>query len=301
MDRLTAMEVFVRVAEEGGFSSAARRMGISKAGVSKHIQDLEEHLQTRLLHRTTRRLQLTSEGLIFFESCRHILNHVHEAEEALSVLRVEPSGLLRMNAPMSFGYLHLAPALVEFLEKYPLLRVDMVMNDRYIDLVEEGFDLALRIGQLEDSGLIAKKLAPIQLVLCASPIYLEKYGTPSTPEALIEHVCLIYALARNLNWEWRSFFDPDRFASLPGGRLRTNNGDAIRQAAVLGLGLAILPTFLVGSDLQNGTLRQVLADFPLPESTLHAVYPHHRHLSPKVRACIDFLSKRFGGRPYWDC
>ncbi|MBF0309580.1 MAG: LysR family transcriptional regulator [Magnetococcales bacterium] len=299
MDRLTAMEVFVRVAEEESFSAAARRLGLSKAAVSKHIQALEERLQSRLLQRTTRRMQLTPEGRVYFDNCRRILNEVSVAEETLANLRSEPSGVLRLNAPMSFGHLHLAPAVADFLGLYPRLQVEMVMNDRFVDLVEEGFDMAVRIGTLQDTRLMARKLSPIRLVACASPGYLNRRGHPLDPEELAGHDCLIYALADAEQGPWR-IFDPDRFTRHGNNRLKINNGDALRMAALQGLGIAILPTFLVGRDLQAGTLVTLLADHPLPETTLHALYPSHRQTSPKVRSCIDFLAERFGSRPYWD-
>ncbi|MBF0185230.1 MAG: LysR family transcriptional regulator [Magnetococcales bacterium] len=292
MDRLQAMQTFIRVAEEGSFSAAARRLGISKALVSKQIGQLEESLQTRLLQRTTRQVQLTLEGAQHLESCRRILHDLQEAEEALAAMRREPSGLLRISAPISFAHRHLAPVLSDFLSMYPRIRIDLSVNDRHVDLIEEGFDMAVRIGQLADPSLIARRLAPIRLVLCAAPHYLQQHGQPSHVDQLRHHSCLVYALTRTVATQWQPF-DPEYFANHPLNRLRVNNGDTIRIAALQGLGLAILPSFLIAEDLQAGHLIALLPEHPLPETALHAVYPQQKHLSLKVRACIDLLADRF--------
>jgi DNA-binding transcriptional LysR family regulator len=294
------MEAFVRVTESRSFSQAARRLRSSKSVVSRLVSSLEAELGVRLFNRTTRSLTLTEAGQGYYERCARILADIDEANASVSQLQAAPRGRLRINAPMSFGFLHLAPAIPDFLARYPEVEVDMTMNDRFVDLVEDGFDLAVRIGRLADSSLVARKLAPMRRVVCASPAYLEARGTPASPEDLAAHDCLCYSNMA-LSDEWR-------FASLDGrawpvevkGRLRTNNGDALRAAALQGAGLAYLPTFIVGGDLQAGTLISLLGDYIPQDSAVHAVYPHSRHLSPKVRAFVDFLADRFGPRPHWD-
>lgn len=300
MDRLAAMEAFVRVTESRSFSQAARRLRSSKSVVSRLVSSLEAELGVRLFNRTTRSLTLTEAGQGYYERCARILADIDEANASVSQLQAAPRGRLRINAPMSFGFLHLAPAIPDFLARYAEVEVDMTMNDRFVDLVEDGFDLAVRIGRLADSSLVARKLAPMRRVVCASPAYLETRGFPASPEDLAAHDCLCYSNVA-LSDEWR-------FVSLDGmawpvevkGRLRTNNGDALRTAALQGVGLAYLPTFIVGGDLQAGTLISLLGDYIPQDSAVHAVYPHSRHLSPKVRAFVDFLADRFGPRPYWD-
>lgn len=300
MDRLDSMEAFVRVAESHSFSEAARRLGLSKSVVSRQVSALEGHLGARLFHRTTRSLSLTEVGQAYYEHCSRILAEIEEANLSVSSLQAEPRGKLRVNAPMSFGILHLAPLLPAFLERHPQIDIDMAMNDRFVSLVEEGFDVAVRIGKLEDSTLIARHLAPIRRVVCASPAYLQRHGTPLTPDDLAGHDCLCYSnLATPDEWQFCTA-DDRRWPVEVNGRLRVNNGDALRAAALAGIGLAMLPSFIVGRDLQAGTLVSILADF-IPQSiAAHAVYPHNRHLSPKVRAFVDFLAEHFGPRPYWD-
>lgn len=300
MDRFAALEAFVRVAEAQSFSEAARRLRVTKSVVSRYVSALEAELGVRLLHRTTRSLSLTEAGRGYFERAARILSDVEDADRAVSQLRATPRGRLRVSAPMSFGFLHLAPALTDFLARCPEVAVDVAMNDRFVDLVDEGFDIAVRIGAMEDSSLIARKLAPARRVVCASPAYLAARGAPQTPEDLKTHECLSNS---NLpaSREWR-FTAPDG-SSWPitvNGRLSANNGDALRVCALSGLGLANLPTFIVGADLQSGALATVLDKFISQDMTINAVYPHSRHLSPTVRAFVDFLVDRFGPRPYWD-
>ncbi len=301
MDRLAAMEAFVRVAEARSFSQAAVRLNSSKSVVSRQISALEAELGARLFHRTTRSLTLTEIGEGYFQRCVRILSEIDEANQSVSQLQAAPRGTLRVNAPMSFGFLHLAPAIPDFLARYPEVDVDMTMNDRYVDLIEEGFDLAVRIGKLDDSSLVARRLAPMRMVICASPAYLAQRGYPQTPDDLRHHECLLYNSGRLPRDEWRFIrADGSQWVMPITGRLCTNNGDALRAAALRNLGLVSLPTFIVGGDLQSGTLVSVLADWVDQGSALHAVYPHSRHLSPKVRAFVDFMAERFGPRPYWD-
>ena len=300
MDRLAAIEAFVRVGESGSFSEAARRLRTSKSAVSRQVSALEADLGARLIHRTTRSLTLTEAGRDYFERASRVLADLADADASITQLQASPRGKLRINAPMSFGYLHLAPAIPDFLARCPEVEIDMVMNDRFVDLVEEGFDVAVRIGALTDSSLVARRLAPVRRAVCASPAYLAAHGAPATPDDLTRHACLCYSNV-SLAHEWR--FVDARGRPWPveiKGPLTTNNGDAIRAAALGGIGLAYLPTFIAGADVQADTLATVLEAFVPQDMTLNAVYPHARHLSPKVRAFVDFLAARFGPRPYWD-
>jgi DNA-binding transcriptional LysR family regulator len=300
MDRLRTIEAFVRVAESGSFSEAARRLRSSKSAVSRQVATLEAELDARLFHRTTRSLTLTEAGRSYFERATRILADLEEANLSVSQLQAAPRGRLRVNAPMSFGFLHLAPAIPDFLSRYPQIEVDMIMNDRFVDLVDEGFDVAVRIGRLEDSSLVARKLAPIRRAVCASSTYLNARGVPHSPDDLTAHECLCYSNVAVAN-EWRFTAQDGRLWPVQvKGRLSTNNGDALVAAALKGLGLVNQPTFIVGHHLQAGTLIAVLDEFVHQDMAVSAVYPHSRHLSPKVRAFVDFLVERFGPRPYWD-
>ncbi len=300
MDRLGNLEAFVRVVATGSFSEAARRLRTSKSLVSRQIAALEAELGARLFHRTTRSLSLTEEGRSYHDQVVRILAELEEADRSISQLRATPRGRLRVNAPMSFGFLHLAPAVPDFLARHSEVELDVTMNDRYVDLVEEGFDVAIRLGRLADSSLVARRLAPMRRVVCASPYYLECHGTPATPEDLREHACLAYSL-NTLVDEWRFVDAAGRpFSVEIKGPLRANNGDILRTAAIRDLGIASLPSFIIGNDLRVGALVSILEPFVVQDAGVYAVYPHSRHLSPKVRAFVDFLVERFGPVPYWD-
>ena len=300
MDRLACLEAFVRVAESGTFSAAAIALRLPKSAVSRQVAALEEELGVRLINRTTRSLSLTEAGRGYLERASRILADIEDANRCVSQLQATPRGHLRISAPMSFGFLHLAPALTDFLIRYPEVSVDVVMNDRFVDVVEEGFDVAVRIGSLADSSLIARRLAPNRLALCASPAYLAQHGAPRTPEDLRGQSCLInsnIAASR----EWRFVGPGGEAIVVPvSSRASFNNGDAMRIAAARGLGFVRLPTFICGDDLRSGALVSVLADYVPQLSAIHAVYPQGRHLSPTVRAFVDFLVARFGPEPYWD-
>ena len=301
MDRLAAVEAFVRVAEAQSFSGAAARIGSSKSAVSRLVSALEADLGVRLFHRTTRSLSLTEAGRGYFERTSRILADLQEADLAVSQLQAAPRGLLRVSAPMSFGFLHLAPALPEFFREHPEVSADVTMSDRFVDLIDEGFDIAVRIGVLEDSALIARRLAPIRLAICASPAYLAAHGTPLVPDDLKSHECLTNSnMASSREWRLRSP-DGHPLTIEVSGRLSCNNGDALRVSAVEGMGVIIMPTFIIGADVKAGRLVRVLQDFVPADIALYAVYPPTRHLSPKVRAFVDFLAARFGPKPYWDC
>lgn len=297
MDRLAAMTAFARVAETGSFSEAARRLRSSKSVVSRQIAALESELGVRLLHRSTRALTLTEAGRSYFDQLVRILADIDEANLSVSHLQAAPRGRLRVNAPMSFGIRHLAPAIPDFLARCPEVEIDLTLNDRFVDLVDEGFDMAVRIGQLIESSLVARRLAPLRRVVCASPAYLAARGIPTTPDDVAGHECLCYSNMSAGN-EWK-FVDRDGrpWPVEIKGRLRINNGDAIRVAALNGLGLACLPSFIVGEDLRAGTLVPVLTEAMHQDGAVFAVYPHARLLSPKVRVFIDFLAERFGPNP----
>lgn len=299
LDSLSGMAVFAKVVEARSFTAAAFELGMSKSAVSKQISRLEDRLGARLLNRTTRRLSLTETGAAFYDRCARVVAEAQEAELAVTNLQSEPRGTLRVNAPMSFGHLHIAPAIPDFLARYPELRVDMTMNDRFVDLIDEGFDVAIRIARLTDSSLIARRLAPDRRVLCGAPSYFERHGEPETPDDLIRHNCLSYAYVSDTD-QWQFIDGEGTRAVAVRGTLRANNGDAIRQALLAGLGIAILPSFIVGPDVQAGRLKEVLRPYVPNRASVYAVYPHSRHLSAKVRVFVDFLADRFGPSPYWD-
>ncbi len=288
MDNLAGMTVFARVVETNSFTEAARRLGMSKAAVSKQVSKLEERLGARLLNRTTRRLSLTEVGAAFYERCARIVAEAEEAELAVSRLNATPRGTLKIDAPVNFGMQYLAPLLPSFMLRHPELRVDMTFNDRFVDLVEEGCDLAVRIGQLPDSSLVARKLAETRSVICAAPSYWDRHGRPREPADLAGHDCFAYSYLATGN-EWRLKGPAGEVAVRTSGSLTANNGDVLRQAAVGGLGVVAMPVFIVCDDLRSGRLEPVLRDYEPPTRGIYAVYPHNRHLSAKVRAFIDHL------------
>ncbi len=300
MERLDAMAVFARVVEAESFSGAARALGLSKSAVSKQVSRLEDRLSLRLLNRTTRRLSLTEAGAAYYQGCQRVVAAAEAAEQAVTHLAGAPRGRLRVNAPMSFGQRHIGPALPEFMRRYPELAVDLTLNDRIVDLVEEGFDVGVRIAPLADSSLVARHLAPSRSLLSAAPAYLEARGVPRGPEELEDHACLIYSYQAS-GAAWR-LTGPEGGRRLKvSGPLRANNGDALLAAALGGLGVALLPCFICGEDLRAGRLVRLLPGWEgAAPSAVSAVYPAARHLSPKVRVFVDFLAERFGGTPYWD-
>ncbi|HYD64068.1 LysR family transcriptional regulator [Azospirillum sp.] len=299
MDRLDDMLAFIKVVDTRSFTAAADRLNLSKSVVSRRISELENRLGARLLNRTTRKLSLTEVGQAFYERCTRILADLEEAERAVTDLHAAPRGRLKVNAPLSFGLLHLAPAIAAFMERYPDIEIDIDLNDRYVDLIDEGYDVAVRIGRLRDSSLIARRLAPNRRVVCASPAYLERHGTPQVPEDLANHHCLLYTNVP-LAEQWQFRVNGETRTVRVSGTLFANNGDILLSAAVAGRGIIVSPTFLAGPALAAGQLRCLLFDCMVTESAVYAVYPQNRHLSPKVRAFVDFLASRFGPEPYWD-
>jgi DNA-binding transcriptional LysR family regulator len=299
VDRLTGMRVFATVAERASFAAAAEVLGLSRTMISKHVAALEDRLGARLLNRTTRRISLTEAGAGYLERVTEILQLVDEAEGAVSATAGEPRGLLRVNAPMSFSIHHLAPCLAEFRAAHPKVDVELTLNDRVVDLIDEGVDVAIRIGKLKDSSLIARRLATARLALCAAPSYLARRGEPKDPAELAQHDCLQYSYASDRDvWQ---FDGPDgRLEVRVRGPLTSNNGDALMNAAIAGLGIVRQPTFIVGEALRDGRLVRILPGYTLPVIGIHAVLPGSRHVSAKTRSFVEFLVRRFAGEPYWD-
>ncbi|RMF11012.1 MAG: LysR family transcriptional regulator [Alphaproteobacteria bacterium] len=299
MDKLAAMEAFRAVVEEGGFTAAAARRRISKSAISKMVKDLEAELGVALLNRTTRRIALTEVGERYYERCQRILAEVEEADSEATALTVNPRGTLRVNAALSFSTAHVAPLLPAFLERYPDVRLELTLADRFVDLVEEGVDVAIRIGRLADSSLIARKLGETRRMVCGAPAYFDRYGEPTHPNDLGAHNCLRYTLL-DTGSEWCFRKDGRAFSVPVTGTLEINNGDALRTAAVGGLGLCCAPAFTVYRDLAEGRLRTVLDEYECPPLGIYAVYPPSRHLSAKVRAFVDFLADHFSSGTPWD-
>lgn len=300
MDRFTDMQTFVRVAETGSISGAAERLGIAKSAVSRRLAELEGRLGVQLFHRTTRRLSLTDSGRSFYEHCVRILEEVDEAELSVAAAHREVRGALRVALPLSFGLLHLAPAIQEFMRRHPAVEFDLDFNDRQVDLVREGFDVAIRIAQLADSSLMARRLAPIRHVVCGSPDYFARHGIPRHPADLARHRCLAYSnLPSPGLWTCRDAQGRQVSVSVPLW-LKANNGDFLSRAAMAGEGLILQPTFYLAEAIAAGQLVPVLRDFGWPEINAYAIYPPTRHLSSRVRAFVDFLAEYFSGEPAWD-
>lgn len=300
MDRLRAYEVFVTVVGKGSFVRAADALDTSPANVTRYINDLEAELGVRLLNRTSRRLSVTESGQALVDRARLFLEDVAEAEAVVTDARLTPRGRLRINAPLSFGVQHLAPVWPRFMARYPDIELDVSLADRVVDLVEEGYDLAVRISRLGSPNYVARKLCVSRNILYASPGYLREYGMPETPADLERHRCILNTQSPTPDL-W-SFAGPDgtELNVRPHAVMRVNNGDTARQAALAGVGMNWQPSFLVGRDLREGRLVQVLPRFTLPDIDILAIYPSRRHLSTKVRVMIDFLTETFHGIPPWE-
>ncbi|WP_109476304.1 LysR family transcriptional regulator [Paraburkholderia sp. C35] len=300
MDRLRAFEVFVTVVSRGGFARAADALGTSPANVTRYVNELETHLGTRLLNRSSRMLSLTEGGETLYGRCKSILDDVAETEGLVSSASVEPRGRLRINAPVSFGVLHLAPLWPEFMRKYPGIELDVGLIDRVVDIVDEGYDLAIRISRAGSTSHAARKLATSQNILCASPDYLARFGVPMAPADLIGHQCIGYTYAATGD-EWQLIDARGKLQPVKVDcHMHTNNGDTARAAALAGQGVIWQPTFLIGNDLREGRLVRVLPEYRLPDIDILAMYPSRRHLSARVRVMIDFLVEAFGGVAPWD-
>jgi DNA-binding transcriptional LysR family regulator len=297
MDKFIEMQAFVAVADAGSFVRAAEALDVSKAAISRYVADLEARLGVRLLHRTTRKLSLTPEGEVFQARCRELLGGVDEAEGEITASSGEASGLLRINVPFTFGLLHLAPLWVEFMAQHPKVRLDVTLADRVIDIVEEGFDLAVRIARLPDSSLVSRPLTSTRMVLCASPGYLRKHGAPSHPSELAGHDVMAYSLfSMGDQWDFKGRESTATVKVTP--RMRTNSGDTCRVAALRDQGIVLQPSFLVGPDLVAGTLVEVMPAWRSIELGVYAVYPSRKFVSPKVRLMIEFLVNAFRVRAW---
>jgi DNA-binding transcriptional LysR family regulator len=298
MDKFLEFQTFLGVAREGSFSRAADGLGLTPSAVSKQVRALEDRLDVRLFNRTTRRVSLTDAGRAFRERIETVVQEVDEAEQSVAQLQAEPRGLLRVGAPMDFGRAHLAKAIVQFAAAHPSLEVEVEFADRFVDVVEEGFDVVVRIAELADSSLVSRRLAPCRRLVCASPGYLDANGRPERPEDLLAHHRVGYAYEVERSWRFETPRGTRRIA-VP-VRHRTNNGSLIRELLLAGEGLSLLPTFLIAEDLRSGRLEAVLAGSLCADTQIHAVYPHRRHLSTKVRRFVDHLAASFGPQPYWD-
>jgi len=300
MDRFADMQMFVKIVEVASISGAAERLDIAKSAVSRRLAELESRLGVQLMQRTTRRLNLTDTGRSFYERCLRILADLDEAEQSVSQAHGALSGKLRVALPLSFGLLHLVPLINAFAAMHPGLEFDLDFNDRQIDLMQEGFDLAVRIARLADSSLIARRLAPVRHMVCASPGYIAQHGAPKTPQELMGHACLGYSnLAAPDIWTYTD-------AKNSPGRVKVqiklwaNNGDFLCRAAIAGQGIIMQPTFYMAEAICRGDLVPILRNTQWPELNAYAVYPPTRHLSTRVRAFVDYLVEQLSGEPYWD-
>jgi DNA-binding transcriptional LysR family regulator len=297
MQNLTDIAIFVKVVELASFTAAAEALETSQPVVSKAVTRLEEKLGARLLNRTTRRLSLTEAGSELYRRSVWALKEIENAELEVARFQTQPRGTLRLAAPMSFSILHLGPLIHEFLQRHPGVSAEINMSDQHVNLIEEGYDLAIRIGQLQDSNLVARKITPCRQVMCASPAYLARHGTPERPEDLLEHNCIVYSFLSTPR-EWRlSDANGETHVVPVNGTLHSNNGLVNRAAAIAGTGIVLLPTFYIGEEIKSGALKPVLCGFKPPDIAVYAVYPERRNLMPKVRAFIDTLVERFGTTP----
>ncbi len=298
MDRFQAISAFARVVETGSFVRAAERLGMSVSAVSRQVSELESHLDSRLLNRTTRRLSLTESGRVFYERCVQLLSDLEEAEQSAGAGTVRPRGTLRLTCGTTFGERHLAGAVAEFLERYPEMRLDVELSDRTTDLVDEGFDAALRIGAIGSQNLVGRRVGMTRMVCCAAPAYLARHGEPKTPEALAGHACLTYEYLPHKNvWPFRAADGNDRSVRV-GGPVHANHGNFLATIAVAGAGIVLEPDFVVGPDIRAGRLKAILRKFEPHPASIYVVYPSRRHLSAKVRALAEFLTARFAV-PAW--
>jgi DNA-binding transcriptional LysR family regulator len=300
MDRLLSMAVFKRVVDAGSFAGAARHFGISPEMAGNHVKALEAHLGVRLLNRTTRRMHLTEAGAAYHARCAQILSEIEEAEAEAGAQQAAPSGLLRITGPLTFGEQHLGSAISDYLARYPSVSIEVFLSDRQVNLIDEGFDLAIRIGEPPDSTIIARRLASSRLVLCGAPAYVKRRGRPQEPSDLSQHACLVYTDLRSPR-TWR-FTTPDgRVETVQiTGPFSSNNPRLLVSLAAAGHGLILWPSFAVGADILAGRLVPLLTNWGSRELTIRALYPHRPLLSAKVRTFVDFVAERFAGEPEWE-
>ena len=299
MDRFQEMQTFAAVVDAGSFVGASDVLGISKAAVSRQVAELEARLGVRLLHRTTRKLSLTEEGKVFSSRCRELLGNLAEAEAEVTHRSGQALGVLKISAPVSFGLLHLAALWANFMAANPKVSLDVMLSDRMVDLVEEGFDVAVRIARLSSSSLVSRKLSSTRMVLCATPQYLKQHGTPKHPSDLTRHQVLAYTLlASGDAWQFNGPEGPVEVKVAP--RMQSNSGDTCLAAALGNQGVILQPTFLIAADLESGRLVEVLPQYRSPDLGIYALYPTRKHLLPKVRLLIDYLAESFADKPWPD-
>ncbi|MGH8000482.1 MAG: LysR family transcriptional regulator [Brasilonema sp.] len=298
-DRFESLRSFVAVAQRLSFVEAADALQIDPSALSRRIKRLEEQLGVRLFNRNTRRVALTEAGILYLEQCQDIIARLDEADAAISNLSTEPRGLLRVTLPVTFGQRHIATALPEFLARYPQINLDLSFTDRFVDIIKENFDIAIRISQLKDSQLIVRRLAPNRRVLCASPEYLNRHGRPKKPEDLKKHSCLHFSPATTGDIWYLSRGEKQITFGI-NSRIRADNAEVLYQAVLGGCGIALLATFIVGEDLKCGRLQMVLPEWTIPETDISAILAAGRYISFKTQVFVDFFANRFRGVPYWD-
>ncbi|EUJ09375.1 transcriptional regulator [Methylophilaceae bacterium 11] len=296
---LNLMIIFAQVVNEQSFSAAARKLGVSRSSVSKAVAKLEHALGASLLNRSTRHLSLTEVGTAFFDYCTRINYEADQAHKMIESLNAQPRGVLKVAASVAFGTLHIAPAVGDFMRRYPELTIDMTITDRVVDLAEEGYDVVICVTRDLPLALVARKLAPIRRKICATPTYFDEFGVPTFPQDLVHHNCLDYIHSGDRGlWRLRG---PEGDVSVPvSGRLRINDDEALSQVVLGGFGLALLPTYIIGKDIQAKRLKSVLSEYIPVEQHVYAMYLPKRNLPLKIRVLIDFLIERFGAEPYWD-
>ena len=298
MDTLNAMKVYCSVVENASLVNAARALNISPSVVSKQLSALEDRLGVRLLNRTTRRVSVTEIGTAYYDRCKRIIGDVDEAEIVISRSHSQPRGMLRITAPSTFAHRHVTPHLPKFIDRYPEVEVQVQVTDRIVDLVDDGIDLAIRIAPLKDSSLIARRLAPNHRSIVAAPEYLKIRGIPGSPEDLLQHALVTWPPGNLVN-DWHFLIDGKEQMIRTKGAISMNNGDSILSTVLAGGGLAMMNSFMTGEYVQDGRLLPIMEDYVREDIPIYAVYPSSRHLSPKVRAFVDFLLESYGPKPYW--
>ncbi len=296
---LAGLPVFAQVVESGGFTAASAVLGLTPSAVSRQVSHLEDRLGARLLNRTTRRISLTEIGAAYYERARVALDALAEAEQAVVNLSAAPSGTLRISIPSIFGTIHIAPILPAFAERYPEIALDVSINDRFVDLVQEGLDVAIRVAELRDSSLVARRIAPFHRLVCASPDYVALHGRPESPDDLDAHECLILTTYQPRN-HWQFGAGRTLRSVRVSGRIKSNSADVLREAARAGIGLVQLPSYVLSKDIKSGTLVPLLTGHEADNRDVYAVYPASRHLSPKVRVFVDYLVATLGRPSYWE-
>ena len=299
MGQLEDMQVFIRVIDAGGISKAADQLGIAKSAVSRRLADLESRLGVRLLNRTTRISSLTEAGKGFYQRSKKIIDDVTELNALTNESNSALEGTINLALPLSFGLAHLAPAIDDFIKLHPQISITINFSDQQLNLIEEGIDLAVRIADLKDSSLIARKIAPIKTLICASPAYLEKHGTPKTADDLKQHALIYYNLSSVSTWSLKDTQGKQHSVNVK-AKIIANNGEFLKSMAIAGHGIVLMPTFLLWQAIAKGELLPVLPDYTTPQLNAYAVYPQARYLSQRTRMLIDFLVERFGDKPYWD-